>query len=142
MRRLRVRTNGMTLGSCASGSVFLLPPSLSFSACESMLCVSISFTRDFLTKPCYASKAGCCSWPKHQALQFVAVGGCCAGARCNDGIGNGARASATSACHTILFLRAMHLDVSVCTGRYTLYALYTDVYGWVIKVARRHPVFC
>ena len=23
----------------------------------------------------------------------------------------------------------MHLDVSVCTGRYTLYALYIDVYG-------------
>ena len=24
----------------------------------------------------------------------------------------------------------MHLDVSVCTGRYTLYALYIDVYGY------------
>ena len=39
------------------------------------------------------------------------------------------------------FFTSNNLDVSVCTGRYTLYVLYVDVYGWVINVARRHPFF-
>ena len=77
--------------------------------------------------------------PNHQALQFVVVGVVLRGGRCDDDIGNGASATSAS---TQSFLRAIHLDVSVCTGRYTLYALYVDVYGWVINVARRHPVFC
>ena len=140
MRRPRFRTKGMTLGSCASGSVFLLPPSLSFSACESILCFSISFTRGFLTRPCYVLRL-------KNGLSFLAQiikrynlwwWGCCVwGDCCDDDIGNGGARVLLLQTYNPFYEQYISMFQSVPgithPMRYTF-----DIYGWSIKVARRH----